>query len=41
MLQRCVADIRVQSDHILLIDQCPETLPFGTKGHKKISESMH
>jgi hypothetical protein len=40
MLQRSVVDRRVQSDHILLIHKCPETLLFGTKGHK-IFERIH
>jgi hypothetical protein len=31
MLQGSVADRGVQSDHILLIHQCPETLPFALK----------
>jgi hypothetical protein len=34
MLQRSAVDRTVQSDHILLAHQCPETLPVGTKGHK-------
>jgi hypothetical protein len=40
MLQRSVVDRWVQPDHILLIHKCPETLPFGTKGHE-VSERMH
>jgi hypothetical protein len=34
MLQRPVVDRRVQSDHILLTEPCPEKLPFGIKRHK-------
>jgi hypothetical protein len=39
MLQRSVVDRWVQSDHILLIHPCPETLPFVTKGHKIFREN--
>jgi hypothetical protein len=38
MLQHSVIGRGVQSDHILLINPCPETLPFGTKGHKIFQE---
>jgi hypothetical protein len=39
MLNRSVVYRWVQSDHILLIHPCPETLPFGTKGHKSSREA--
>jgi hypothetical protein len=38
MLQRSVVGRWVQSDHILSIHPCPETLPFATKGHKSFRE---
>jgi hypothetical protein len=40
VLQHSVVDIWVQSDRVLLIHPCLETLPFGSKGHKIFQENM-
>jgi hypothetical protein len=38
IFQRSMVERWVQSDHILLIHPCSETLPFGTKGHRIFRE---